>query len=305
MEFVSIIIPTYNRAEELLLTLPQIVKYMDENSELIIMDQSDNYDPIDNIEELKHILEGINVKHYHCKVPSVPLAWNTAANLAIGDILLFIDDDIDINFNLLDGHRKHYLNNPSIVGVAGGYYASSLDRVWVPSSNNGTATTLAGVNSSFKRDVFLEAGSASAFVKSFAGFDWELAEHFVKNYGKLAVGDDVLVFHRAPAIGGCQNQAAKGIKWYYGCYFNHSLWILWRKFPFNLSRLPRHFYWIYRYCTPKKELLLSLDFWREAVFKGMKDANQQYKKDSKSRVAKSYNQADIKCIIEHKNQKNC
>jgi len=298
MEFVSIIIPTYNRAKDLLVTLPQVVKYMDENSELIIMDQSDNAEHIENMEPLKEILEGVNVKYYHCKMPSVTLAWNTAAKLATGDILLFLDDDIDIDFDILAAHRAKYQLDPSIIGVAGSYYASSYDKEWVPSSSNGAATTLAGVNVSFLRETFIKAGVVSNFMKPFAPFDWEMAEFLNFNFGKLAVGDDIKVFHRAPASGGCENQSERGMTWYFGNYRNHFLWMFHRRYPYKLTRLPRHFYWLLKYSVPKKTVRRTKHFWRNSLFAGFIDARKAYSSSNGKRATSIFPEDTVHLVYQ-------
>lgn len=283
--YFSVVIPTYNRLEDLIQTLPQIASILDDQSELIIYDQSDAYTPETLDCKLKDLLGNQNYTYIHSKTPSVTLAWNTAATLAKGEVLLFLDDDIDLISNIIDDHRKYYSARSDIVGVAGSYYAGSVDRPWVPSSKNGIATTCAGVNISIRTDTFLKAGAASDYIKPFAPFDWEFAEFVTTNYGKLAVGDDLLVMHRAPATGGCENQATRGIDWYYGCYFNHFLWIFSRKGLLKYSRIPRHFYWLIRYCLPEERLLRSRQFFTKSIWNAMLNAYRKSKKNDGSRAS--------------------
>lgn len=280
----SVIIPTYNRKEDLLITLPQVLKYLDDKSELIIFDQSSDYTPEEIMNDIEKLKIDKNFSYYHCSVPSVTLAWNTAAYLAKGEILLFIDDDIDIDFNFINSHRLKYQETPEIIGVAGGYYASAKERIWSPSSRKGCASTIAGVNVSFLREVFIKAGAASNYLKPFAPFDWEIAEFFGIHYGKITVGSDILVFHRAPANGGCENQSTRGVNWYLGCYTNHFIWMLNREFPHNITRLPRHLYSMLKYCLPNRKLLLSKDFIINAIFKAMKNAYKTNKASSNKRA---------------------
>lgn len=303
MDFVTVIIPTYNRLKDILQTLPEITKFLDSNSELIIFDQSNNYNPEGYTEKLKDLLYNVNCRYFHCDTPSVPLAWNTAASLAKGDIILFLDDDINIDSDIIETHRNHYLKDRGIVGVAGSYYAASYERQWIPSSRKGSASTLAGVNASFRRDIFLKAGAASSFVPSFAAFDWEIAEHINDHFGNIAVGSDAFVFHRAPADGGCGNQSERGVSWHYGCYHNHMLWVLHRKFPFNFLRLPRHIYSLIKYCVPKKKLLFQSDFWKYAVRDAIKNALKKYRQDKKQRKSDALlKSTSFHCILETQNK---
>lgn len=297
----SVIIPTYNRMEDLLITLPQVLKYLDDKSELIIFDQSTDYKPEEILIAIEKLKIDKNFSYYHCSVPSVTLAWNTAASLAKGEILLFIDDDIDIDFNLIHSHREKYLEMPEIIGVAGGYYASSKDRVWIPSSRKGCASTIAGVNVSFLRETFIKAGAASNYLKPFAPFDWEIAEFFAIHYGKIIVGSDILVFHRAPANGGCENQSTRGVNWYFGCYTNHFIWMLNREFPHNFTRLPKHLYSMLKYCLPSRKLLLSKEFIKNAIFKAIKKSREINRISNKKRATEKNPEHTYNLLMKHKN----
>ncbi|EHJ05136.1 glycosyltransferase [Marinobacter manganoxydans] len=283
--YVSVIIPTYNRLEDLIQTIPQIASILDDQSELIIYDQSDSYRPETLDGKLKGLLGNQNYTYIHSETPSVTLAWNTAATLAKGEVLLFLDDDIDLISNIIEDHRKYYRAQNNIVGVAGSYYAGSVNRPWVPSSKHGIATTCAGVNISIRTETFLKTGAASDYIKPFAGFDWEFAEFVTKNYGKLAVGNDLFVMHRAPASGGCGNQAERGIDWYYGCYFNHFLWMFSRRGLFKFSRLPRHVYWLMRYCIPPKHILMTTDFFRQSILEAFVAARKKHHRNARQRRA--------------------
>ena len=263
---------------------------MDDQSELIIYDQSNSYRPESLVGKLKDLLGNQNYTYIHSEIPSVTLAWNTAATFAKGEVLLFLDDDIDLIGNIIEDHRKYYRARNDIVGVAGSYYAGSVNRPWIPSSKNGIATTCAGVNISIRTEAFLKTGAASDYIKPFAPFDWEFAEFVSKNYGKLAVGTDLFVMHRAPATGGCGNQAKRGIDWYYGCYFNHFLWILSRKGLFKFSRLPRHIYWLFRYCIPPRDILMTTDFFRRSVLGACLAAQKKHRKNATQRKAEKSKQ---------------
>jgi len=283
--FVSLVIPTYNRIEDLKKTLPQISEILNEKSELILYDQSDSYDPVQFSNQVRELIGNKNYKYIHSTVPSVTLAWNTAATFASGEILLFLDDDIDLISDIIDDHKSYYEKHPDIIGVAGSYYAGAMDRPWIPGSKNGNATTCAGVNMSIRTETFRSAGTVSDYIKPFAPFDWEIAEYLNQHHGGLAVGDDIFVFHRAPASGGCENQAKRGISWYYGCYFNHFLWLLSRKGFFKFSRIPRHFYWLFKYCLPSRDVLLTKDFFTRALYPSLQDAFKKHRENHGKRMS--------------------
>lgn len=299
----SVIIPTYNRIEDLKLTLPQVIEQLNDESELIIFDQSNEYTRLDIQQQLIPIFQKQkNISYYHCDVPSVPYAWNTAASIAKGDTLLFLDDDIDLPNNIIEQHNRYYENDSDIVGVAGGYYASSMENLWIPSQNQGLAITLAGVNTSLKKEVFRKGGCASDFVASFAGFDWELAEYVNQYIGKLVVGEKALVYHRAPINGGCGNQGYRGDNWYKNCYHNHILWVMFRSYPKKLTKIPRHLYTLLRYCVPEKKRLFSKDFFINAIVNGIKEGLSTYKNASKKRRATTLETQNYRLIYQQKKQ---
>lgn len=265
----SIIIPTYKRFEELILTLPQVVAQMQNNYELIIIEQSDLAEVQANKEKLETQLEGINYTLLHSAVPSVPLAWNTGCDKAQGRILIYLDDDVDFTFDIVAAHIAYY-NDPTVVGVAGCYYASSVEHEWIPSSKNGIAGSLSGANMSFLKSSFEKIGAASSFLKPFAAVDWELCEA-MNSVGKVVVGYNTTVLHRAPASGGCANQGFRGEEWYFGAYHNHTVWMLSRSFPQLFTNLPRHFYWLFKYCLPKKKTeMFTFSFFKNAIYNGIK-----------------------------------
>lgn len=292
---VSIIIPTFNRLKELVLTLPQIIELLDDDRELIVFDQS-NTDQDEALEKsVLGMMQGPNCRFIRASVPSVPLAWNTAARLAKGEVLIFLDDDIDVDHDVIAAHLNHYKKDPKISGVAGGYYASNRQSPWVSSKDKkGYAKAMAGVNFSLRKKDFLEIGAASSFVKPFAGIDWELGEQLSIKVGPLAVGSDCMVLHRAPADGGCGNQGFRGEDWYEGAYHNHLLWMFGRSFPEIILRLPRHIYWMYRYYTPTADRFFTKKFFKTAILAGIRGARRTNQNKRVKRPSEFLNEEQYK-----------
>ncbi len=73
LKSVSIIIPTFNRSEDLKKTMKQLVEIVDEKTELIVVDQSNIEILSDYIVELKTLCVRSNVRYYHLNEPSIPL----------------------------------------------------------------------------------------------------------------------------------------------------------------------------------------------------------------------------------------
>jgi GT2 family glycosyltransferase len=116
---VSAIIPTFNRPVALKRTLETVFALCPAPDELLVVDQSDDPDP-----GLASVLRGApactTVRYLRQRPPDAQAARNQAAMASTGDILLFLDDDILLERDLLSAHLKNY-DDPS-VGAVGGFF---------------------------------------------------------------------------------------------------------------------------------------------------------------------------------------
>jgi glycosyltransferase involved in cell wall biosynthesis len=278
----SIVIPTFNRYGEMILTLPQIIDLVDDNGEIIVVDQSNDGQPLAHQQTLQTLCEGANVRYYLAKEASLSLAINTGASLAKADIVIILDDDIDIiDKSVIKRHLKHY-DDKNTIAVAGCYYAGNMQSPWIPSKKGNIATSLASAHMSGRKSTFANIGAATWLVKPFSTIDWEMVEVF-NRFGNVIADTDSFVFHRAPIDGGCGNQGSRGVEWYRATYHNHTLWVLSRPWPDNILKLPKHFYTLVKYCLPKRAVLQTKRFWVEAVWGGVKDGIKTFKNKQKQR----------------------
>lgn len=104
---VSIIIPTYNRNETLRKTLKNVLLFRDQYYELIVVDQTEKHD-----EETKRFLDNLEkekkIALLHLDYPNLPNARNEGIRIATGDIILFLDDDVEINQDFIPAHLSLY-----------------------------------------------------------------------------------------------------------------------------------------------------------------------------------------------------
>lgn len=117
MKGFSVIIPTLNRTTFLINTLKDLV-CQDFNLpfEIIVVDQSNQK----NISVIDFSKEYENIKYHHIThFKGLPEARNYGASVAKYDFLLYLDDDIECDKNLLHQHFK-FLEKPNIAVVAGG-----------------------------------------------------------------------------------------------------------------------------------------------------------------------------------------
>ena len=116
---VSAIIPTFNRPAALRRTLETVFALNPAPDELFVVDQSDDPDP-ELASFLRRAPTGMSVQYVRQRPADAQAARNRAAIASTGDILLFLDDDILLERDLLAAHLKNY-EDPK-VGAVGGFF---------------------------------------------------------------------------------------------------------------------------------------------------------------------------------------
>ena len=115
---ISVIIPTYQREEPLKETIEDILKQDYPHFEVIVVDQTQQHQA-----EVQHYLEEREKKQqinwFRLNWASLPGARNYGTRRCKGEIILFIDDDVQIPEGYLFAHAKNYQLNPNIGAVAG------------------------------------------------------------------------------------------------------------------------------------------------------------------------------------------
>jgi len=108
---VSVIIPTKNRAEDLRSTVNDLVAQTRRPDEILIVDQS-------TIPSFEPDSVPIPVNYIHAPdVSGAAVARNVAMDRALGDLLVFLDDDVILEPQYIDEIVRAY--TPEIAGVSG------------------------------------------------------------------------------------------------------------------------------------------------------------------------------------------
>jgi glycosyltransferase involved in cell wall biosynthesis len=114
---ISVIIPTYGREQPLLDTIADVLKQDYPNYEILIIDQTPQHLP-----ETQAILDEFaklgKIRFFKLNWASLPGARNFAVRRSKGEILLFIDDDVQLESGFLSAHAKNYQRS-NIGAVAG------------------------------------------------------------------------------------------------------------------------------------------------------------------------------------------
>lgn len=115
---ISIIIPTYNRPQELKNCIQSILAQTVKPDELIIIDDGE-LSKLPFEEECKNF--GINYIYYKKDIPGLTASRNKGIELASGDIIFFFDDDLVLFSDYIDEILKVYKgDSKGIIGGVGG-----------------------------------------------------------------------------------------------------------------------------------------------------------------------------------------
>ena len=223
---VSIIIPTYNREEDLRITIINGIPFLKQIRELIIVDQSAN----NRIKKFIFSIRNKKIKYHHRKTPSLTAARNFGIGKAKGEIVLFLDDDVTLDKNYLENilevfncyngalgvagfqnnsgkkgaehlARKLFLlensgiNNADVKSAYGAIYPSVLNKII-------KAMWLTGYNMAYKKEVFRgfrfdENLSRYALAEDF-DFSYRI---WKKNPGSLFMTPRAGIVHRFSSVG--------------------------------------------------------------------------------------------------------
>lgn len=114
---ISVAIPTYGREQVLLRTLQQIIGQRPGVSEVLVIDQTPQHEP-DTQQELQELDSRGVIRWIRLGVPSQPGALNCALQSALHPVVLFIDDDIEVDNSFAEAHLRQF-SDESVWAVAG------------------------------------------------------------------------------------------------------------------------------------------------------------------------------------------
>lgn len=290
MEGISIVLPTLNRTTFLTDTLDcLVVQEFTYPFEILVVDQSDTYNHAMDEYQWKYPF----IKYFHITFfKGLPEARNFGWTHAHYDYILYLDDDISCDNNLLEQHYK-YITQEGIGVVAGGItekYKKESDgktgsfNYWTATPERGfnkkgimPVDHAGGGNFSIKKPVMEQVGGVDENLsKGAALFEETDLCLRVKEAGyKIFYNYDAHVYHLAADTGGCR---VKDIN----------------KYIFSLSRnrtiiIRRHLKWYYRITSYLYlfKLLLAYLFsykkWRmiRSFIRGIKEGRSLAKKTPK------------------------
>jgi glycosyltransferase involved in cell wall biosynthesis len=256
---VSVVICTLNREESLLHVLRLLKDQTVQPLEILVVDQSTR--PLPGVRDYLRG-GGRAIRHLTLSPPSTTAARNLAIRETQGEIVLFLDDDVLFQPDLIRHHLENY-DDPSIGAVNGRVmydgaeenedpWAARLTRSGAYLRNFTTGQrcevpTLYGCNMSIRKKVLLAVGDFD--LNYWGNFLWEEVDYAlqIRRRGfRIQYEPRASVFHVMVQQGGSRNPLPKAYlestvfnDWYF--FFKYISWGYW---PFLLYRQKR-IWWNY------------------------------------------------------------
>jgi len=122
---VSVIIPTKDRPIDLGLTVESILRQSVVPNQVIIVDQSEDDESHKRVENsyreaCSNARDAVQLDYVqNANISGGAIARNQGMELARGDIWLFLDDDVVLDFNFVEELLAVYQQHPHVMGVSG------------------------------------------------------------------------------------------------------------------------------------------------------------------------------------------
>ena len=246
---ISVVIPTYNREQTLRETLAGLMRQDYPNFEVLVIDQTHTHESETQV-YLEQLANAGKIKWFQVNWANLPAARNYAVRRAVGDIILFIDDDVELPNGFLAAHACNYLAKPDVGCVAGRVF----DRMKLGDSGGDLAIeylppeamdagiawyfidlvhtvkpqqvlSARGCNMSFRKQVFAEYGLS--FDERFAGSAVREESDFclkLRSTGlKIWYDPNACLVHLGEESGGCHDISTRSIEYQVTFYHNHFL----------------------------------------------------------------------------------
>lgn len=210
MTRLSAIIPTYGRDRVLVETIEYLMKLQDAPDEIVIVDQTPAHDTESTAALERWHADG-RIVWMRRSEPSIPKAMNAGVLAATGDLVLFLDDDIRPDEQLIAAHRRAHRDNPAsmIAGrVLQPWHEGRLDppdssKFHFNSSDSRDVDEFMGGNACVPRHAMLELGGFDEnFVRVAYRFEADFALRWRRSGRRIRYEPEALIHHLKAGSGG-------------------------------------------------------------------------------------------------------
>lgn len=206
---ITVAIATYRRESVLLDTLDHLLTLSPPPDELLVLDQTEAHESATTA-RLRTLAEVGAIRWIQLSAPSIPKAMNQGLLLARNDIVLFLDDDIVPEYDLLAAHLAAHARGDSLI-VAGRviqpwqegasfateepFHFASMRQRWI--------NEFMGGNFSVRRDEALKLGGFDEnFVRVAYRFEAEFAHRHCGQGGHIFFEPRACLHHLKAHTGG-------------------------------------------------------------------------------------------------------
>ena len=174
---VSVIIPTYQRQEILVKTISHLLDQKSRDVEIIIVDQTERNDA-ETTSRLAQWNDTGSIRWIRPRNPSIPRSMNIGTKIAKGAFLLFLDDDIIPDKQLIESHASAH--NRSHCGLIAGrvlqpWHGEEHDSDPFTQREPGHKEEFMGGNFSIRRELLMQLGG---FDQNFKGAAYRFEREF-------------------------------------------------------------------------------------------------------------------------------
>ena len=119
--FISVIIPVYNYAHTIERAISSVVKQLDKQSELIVIDDGSTDNSLQVISRIQEELNNPQIIIESKQNSGAAHTRNYGAQIARGNYLIFLDADDELNDGAISAIRAHIKNNPHTFMIIGSH----------------------------------------------------------------------------------------------------------------------------------------------------------------------------------------
>ena len=245
---ISIIIPTYQREDVLCSTIADVLRQDYPDFEVIVVDQTQNHQP-ETQSYLETTAQSGEIEYFQLPWASLPGARNYGVERSRGDIILFIDDDVELPAGYLQAHAQIFIDKPEVGAVAGRVFdrmklgddpnlsieylpEAAMDPgiAWyhidlVHTTQSQQVISARGCNMSFRREIFGKHGLR--FDERFRGNAVREESDFclrLRRTGYIVwYAPDANLVHLGEETGGCHDISTRSLAYQITFYHNHFL----------------------------------------------------------------------------------
>jgi glycosyltransferase involved in cell wall biosynthesis len=215
---VSVIIPTYNRNKVLTETIESVLSQKFKSFELIIVDQSKKHN-----KQTTGFLNNMKDKrfsYYKISPPSLPAARNFGLKKALGDVVIYIDDDVILDDGFIKAHYESYIKYKAVavVGRIKEKNKPVSDKLlFLRKTSFGAgnfnypnfayAETAQGCNMSYKKSLLKKIGGFDTnFIGNAMREESDVSFKIRKMGKKILYNPKASLFHKFYKSGGCREK---------------------------------------------------------------------------------------------------